>query len=605
MMQILAFIIFVTSPNKNSTETMNKKLQLLLITFLCITLTDAQMYIQNVNIVDVLHQKIIPAQTVMISNSVITSIKPGKKMKIPQGADIINGEGKFLLPGMTDSHVHFFQSGGLYTRPDALDLRKQVPYDKEIAWTQSHMEEMLLRYLKSGITTVIDPGATYHFLSLRDSFKNKKNLPTVYMSGPLITTYEPEVFKNLGNNEPFKLVSTVEDAKQLVQEQLPYHPDCIKIWYIVFGEGKKKEEQAKKLEPVIKAIIDEAHKNNLKVAVHATERFTAQIAVQNGANFLVHDIEDEVISDDFVKLLKSRNVIVSPTLTVMDNYYITFGQHKNYTTYELENSNPKTIGSIDDLKHLSHSDDSVMIQKLKAQVTSPKVIDHVNTTNEIRRINLKKLMDGGVTIAAGTDAGNIGTQHATSLIEELKAMKASGLTNWQVLQSATINTTKIFNSENSLGSVTEGKTADLVLLRSNPVENLDHLTDIDMVFKNGQAMPADNILKVTAEMLVQQQVNGYNERNIDAFLEPYAEDVELYTFPGTLLSKGKEAMRKTYTGMFSSLTDLHCEIKERIINGNFVIDKEIVSGLDRPGKMEATAIYEIKNDKISKVYFLP
>ncbi|KFF12989.1 amidohydrolase [Chryseobacterium soli] len=584
---------------------MNKKLQLLLIAFLCINLTDAQTYIQNVNIVDVVHQKIIPAQTVMISNSIITSIKPGKKMKIPQGANIINGEGKFLLPGMTDSHVHFFQSGGLYTRPDALDLRKQVPYDKEITWTQSHMEDMLQRYLKSGITTVIDPGATYHFLSLRDSFKNKKNLPTVYMSGPLITTYEPEVFKNLGNNEPFKLVSTVEDAKKLVQEQLPYHPDCIKIWYIVFGEGKKKEEQAKKLEPVIKAVIDEAHKNNLKVAVHATERFTAQIAVQNGANFLVHDIEDEVVSDDFVKLLKSRNVIVSPTLTVMDNYYSTFGQHKNYTTYELENSNPKTIGSIDDLKYLSHSDDSVMIRRLKAQVTSPKVIDHVNTTNEIRRINLKKLMDGGVTIAAGTDAGNIGTQHATSLIEELKAMKASGLTNWQVLQSATINPTKIFNTENSLGSITEGKTADLVLLRSNPVENLDHLTDIDMVFKNGQAMPADNILKVTAEMLVQQQVNGYNARNIDAFLEPYGEDVELYTFPDTLLSKGKETMRKTYTNMFSTLTDLHCEIKERIINGNFVIDKEIVSGLDRPGKMEATAIYEIKNDKISKVYFLP
>ncbi|MDV7698189.1 amidohydrolase family protein [Chryseobacterium soli] len=584
---------------------MNKKLPLLLIAFLCINLTDAQTYIQNVNIVDVVHQKIIPAQTVMISNSIITSIKPGKKMKIPQGANIINGEGKFLLPGMTDSHVHFFQSGGLYTRPDALDLRKQVPYDKEIAWTQSHMEEMLLRYLKSGITTVIDPGATYHFLSLRDSFKNKKNLPTVYMSGPLITTYEPEVFKNLGKNEPFKLVSTVEDAKKLVQEQLPYHPDCIKIWYIVFGEGKNKEEQAKKLEPVIKAAIDEAHKNNLKVAVHATERFTAQIAVQNGANFLVHDIEDEVVSDDFVKLLKSRNVIVSPTLTVMDNYYSTFGQHKNYTTYELENSNPKTIGSIDDLKHLSHSDDSVMIRRLKAQVTSPKVIDHVNTTNEIRRINLKKLMDGGVTIAAGTDAGNIGTQHATSLIEELKAMKASGLTNWQVLQSATINPTKIFNTENSLGSITEGKTADLVLLRSNPVENLDHLTEIDMVFKNGRAIPADSILKTTAEMLVQQQVNGYNARNIDAFLEPYGEDVELYTFPDTLLSKGKETMRKTYTNMFSTLTDLHCEIKERIINGNFVIDKEIVSGLDRPGKMEATAIYEIKNDKISKVYFLP
>lgn len=126
------------------------------------------------------------------------------------------------------------------------------------------------------------------------------------MSGPLITTYEPEVFKNLNKDEPFKLALTAEDARKWVQEQLPYKPDFIKIWYIVLGDAKKKKEEAQKLEPVIKATIEEAHKNNLKVAVHATERFTAETAVMNGANYLVHNIEDEVVSDDFVKLLQSK-----------------------------------------------------------------------------------------------------------------------------------------------------------------------------------------------------------------------------------------------------------------------------------------------------------
>ena len=105
--------------------------------------------------------------------------------------------------------------------------------------------------------------------------------------------------------------------------------------------------------------------------------------------------------------------------------------------------------------------------------------------------------------------------------------------------------------------------------------------------------------------MVQQQVNGYNARNIDAFLEPYAEDAELYMFPNKLLSKGKDAMRKDYSEMFKKLPELHCEIKNRIINGNFVIDKESVSGMNKSGKVEATAIYEIKNNKISKVYFVP
>ena len=110
--------------------------------------------------------------------------------------------------------------------------------------------------------------------------------------------------------------------------------------------------------------------------------------------------------------------------------------------------------------------------------------------------------------------------------------------------------------------------------------------------------------KTGPENLVQKQVNGYNARNIEAFLEPYAEDAELYMFPDKLISKGKEAMRKDYDKMFKDLPELHCEIKNRIVNGNFVIDQESVSGMAKE-KLEATAIYEIKDGKISKVYFIP
>jgi hypothetical protein len=77
------------------------------------------------------------------------------------------------------------------------------------------------------------------------------------MSGPLITTYEPEAFKNLDKDEPFKLTLTAEDARKYVQEQLPYKPDFIKIWYIVTRNNPQKlKEEAKKLEPVIKATIE-------------------------------------------------------------------------------------------------------------------------------------------------------------------------------------------------------------------------------------------------------------------------------------------------------------------------------------------------------------
>ncbi|WP_284461339.1 nuclear transport factor 2 family protein, partial [Chryseobacterium sp.] len=148
------------------------------------------------------------------------------------------------------------------------------------------------------------------------------------------------------------------------------------------------------------------------------------------------------------------------------------------------------------------------------------------------------------------------------------------------------------------------KVADLVLLNANPIENLENLTQIDTVIKNGQPLNPNTIPETTNETLVQQQVNGYNARNIDAFLEPYAEDVELYSFPSKLLSKGKEAMRKSYEKFFADHPDLHCEVRQRITNLNTIIDRESVSGVKPDKKIEATAIYEIKNNKIAKVYFL-
>ncbi|GEO08279.1 hypothetical protein SAE01_07750 [Segetibacter aerophilus] len=151
--------------------------------------TFSQTYVANVNVVDVINKKLIPGQTVVVTNNIISAIKPIGKIKIPADAKIIEGVGKYLIPGLTDAHVHFFQSGGLYTRPDGLDLRKYSSYEKEMDWVHSNMEDLLRRYMQMGITSVIDVGATYSFLKQRDSFVNKNYSPTIYMTGPLLTSY--------------------------------------------------------------------------------------------------------------------------------------------------------------------------------------------------------------------------------------------------------------------------------------------------------------------------------------------------------------------------------------------------------------------------------
>ena len=77
--------------------------------------------------------------------------------------------------------------------------------------------------------------------------------------------------------------------------------------------------------------------------------------------------------------------------------------------------------------------------------------------DSVRMVNLKKMIDAGITIAAGTDAGNIGTQHASSFFSELMAMQKSGMSNWQIIRSATINSAKIFDHEKTEGSIAVGK----------------------------------------------------------------------------------------------------------------------------------------------------
>jgi imidazolonepropionase-like amidohydrolase len=554
-----------------------------------------QTYITNVTVIDVEKQKLIAGQTVTITNDLITAVQPAKKITIPANATVVDGTGKFLLPGMTDAHVHFFQTGGLYTRPDAIDLRKNAPYNKEIEKAHNNMEDLLRRYTQTGITSVFDVGATNSFLQQRDSFANKFYAPDIFMTGPLLTSYEPAVFENLKDEEPFSLTKTIEDAKKYVQQQLAFHPDFIKVWYIVMP-GNTAEGYL----PVFKAIVNEAHANNLKVAVHATERLTAQLAVENGCDFLVHDVEDEIVTDEFVQLLRSKKTVVCPTLFVAGGYTNTFAQQNNFSFYDLTRSNPEEIGSLYDLKHLP---DTAKINGIKKQFNSQKMLAYIKKEDSARMINLKKMADGGVIIAAGTDAGNIGTQHASSFLSELKAMQNSGLSNWQVLQSATINASKILSKANNFGSIAAGKKANLLLLNANPVDNLNNLTAIELVINRGYIIKPDTLIKETALALVQRQLNAYNARNIEAFLEPYAEDVELYEFPGKLLTKGKDAMRKDYTQMFTALTGLHCEIKERIIQGNIIIDKESVAGFGK-NKVEATAVYEIINNKIKKVYFI-
>lgn len=555
----------------------------------------AQLLIKNINVADVEKKKILTGYSVLVMDGRIVSVDKDKMYKLPGSTTVIDGTGKYLVPGFTDAHVHFFQSGGIYARPDAIDLRKIRPYSEEIRWTHRNMEDLLRRYLSVGITSVIDVGSTNNFLQQRDSFATKPWSPRIKMTGPLLTTYIPAPFKNLGGDAPFVEMLTEENTRKAVQDQIALHSDFIKIWYIVLD--KDIEQGARKNLPLVKAAIDEAHKNGKRVAVHATERITAQLAVEAGADFLVHSVDDEIITDSFVQLLKQKKTVLCPTLVVAGNYSKVLGDYYSFTTDELNTANPELVGTIIDYPQ----PDTTLGRKYIAAINNDAQKKKQAHTDSVMAVNLKKLIDGGVTIATGTDAGNTGTQHANSFFTELEAMKKAGLTNWQLLEASTINGAKAMGEDNLWGSIAPGKKADMIILNKNPLDSLSNWRSIEQVINNGVVQQPANIVVNTPEQLVQQQLNAYNAHDLDAFLAPYADDVELYQFPAKLIYKGKDKMRPDY--MFITKTPgLYCRILERIVQDNMIVDHEEVTWTG--GKaVHAVAIYVIEKGKIAKVYF--
>ncbi len=545
--------------------------------------------IKNVTVIDVKTGKVMPALSVLISGDQITDIGTVAKIKTPANAKVIDGTGKYLMPGMMDAHIHFFQSGSLYTRPDALDLRTRVPYERERADGLANTTDYLNRYLRLGITTVMDVGGPFSNFTIRDSISKSITTPNILVAGPLFSIVDRQKLDL--NDPPIIKITTISQADSLFKKMLPFKPDFIKIWYIA-GPNYPAEKSF----PLVKHIAEQAHKNNLKLAVHATELKTAQLAVEAGADILVHSIDDEVIPDNFIQLLKTKKVSYTPTLLVGGNYAKVFSGKRDHHPQDLFWANPFAYGSVFDPEGFS---EMPPLLKYFRENGIPK---NTFRRDSISAINLRKLVKGGVNVMAGTDAGNIGTFHASSYLQELEAMSKAGLLNTEVLRAATCNTAVGFGKDKLLGTIEKGKVADLILLTKNPFESLQHLNSISLVVKAGQLLEPEKLVAESPETVVQRQLNAYNARDIEAFLDTYSEHIELYNFNGPLLAKGKDQLRMTYSALFERTPNLYCKIENRIVQGNQVIDQEYVRfGNDF---LSATAIYEVENGKIKKVTFV-
>jgi imidazolonepropionase-like amidohydrolase len=334
-------------------------------------------------------------------------------------------------------------------------------------------------------------------------------------AGPLISSVSrPQL--DLGD-PPIVQINTPDEGRAMVRKLAAYKPDYIKIWYIVPppampspspaaagapsptqgaspAPGQSDVERAAIFRPVVHAVVDESHALKLRVAVHATELEAARNSAEEGADLLVHSVTDKPVDAAFVKLLQDKHTILTPTLVVFERYGRTFANKLELTPEEKKWGNPEVIASLDVTKIPADK----VPDRIKAAMADPtKVLDRIKQTYDVALKNLKTLEDAGITIAAGTDAGNIGTIHGPSLFREFQLMKEAGLTPMQILECTTANAAKAFGGETGahIGSLDSGNYADVVILNSNPLDDIARASDIGTVIKNGVVYRADAIIR--------------------------------------------------------------------------------------------------------------
>ena len=295
--------------------------------------------------------------------------------------------------------------------------------------------------------------------------------------GPLIATYMPPELKT--GDPPVIEVNSPQEARAVVKRELAYQPDLIKIWFI----PRSDQDLASQTEWV-RAAIEESHAAGVRVAVHATQLEVARAAVHAGADILAHSVDDSLVDDDFIALLRKRKVVYVTTLIVNEGYREVLGQKVQLTDIERRLGDPEVMATFADLDRLP-AWKTPFWARWSLFWPSQKIMFS----------NLKRLQQSGVTIAAGTDAGNIGTLHGPALHREFELMAEAGLSPQEILTAATRGGARVMGRESELGTLEKGKLADLLLLDADPLTDITHLRRIDRVVKGGVVLDPEALVK--------------------------------------------------------------------------------------------------------------
>ena len=396
---------------------------------------------------------------------------------LPVGIETINAKGKYIIPGLIDMHCHINE--------------RYAPH-----------------FVASGVTTVRN--AAGNVILLQNLIQKPDHAPTprVYASDRMIDgtpgQWGPTSYGNFVTDDP-------EEARKEVRRQVEVGAKFIKLY------GWIKRE-------VMEAAVDEAKKYNLEVACDLmnSKELTALDAAELGVTWIEHasgfaqeiykgwnplvdqeewihinwDNPDQEKIKELCEKMLGYNVKLCPTMVVFD-------QSMQYPDiWSPKNNVIKSIVSI-----------NYLMQEWKSNTEHVEAIKlRTAIVNNLTKAIAKTYYDMGGTVVAGTDTPALMfTYPGMALHRELEIFVEIGFTEIEALQAATVNAAKSINLDD-IGSLQEGKIADLVILNKNPLENIKHTQDIDFIVKGGKVYNQEEILSsIPSEEEVMKSMQAFIE----------------------------------------------------------------------------------------------
>lgn len=431
--------------------------QVLLGFLLCLSVQAEVLVFKNFTLIDGRGGAPVSGAAMIVDNGRITWVGPTSQLKTPSGAAVSDISGKYVMPGIINLHGHLSVGSGLTE-------------DVKRFFTPEGVEKNLHLYATYGVTSVLSLGADQPLIyPIRAAQRRgRPSVTRIFTAGRGFTVKGgyPGVVPGM-EGVPYE-VSTPQQAIADVDELATHDPDAVKIWVDDhMGTVPKIPIE------LSSAIIQEAHKHNLKVVAHVFYLQDAKQLVAAGLNGLAHSVRDKPVDDELIRLMKQHGAWQMAATLSREASMFVYAKPAPFLTDPFF-TRGVAPGVIATLKSAAYQ------KKIAADPEMPEYPKYLKTAEE----NLKRLADAGVRYGFGTDSGIPGRFPGYFEHWELELMVQSGLTPSQVITAATKSAAEFLGAKD-LGTIEKGKWGDFLILSASPLADIKNSRKIEAVYIAG------------------------------------------------------------------------------------------------------------------------